>query len=116
MTEGKKRQIRRVASLLGHPVKRLIRTHIGMFPLGDLAPGQSRELTAAEVIALGTPSPEIKTLRAQRPTVAGEKKVTPVADNPEKRRSVRVRKAQDSPNKRSSPRDRKPRGKRDRPR
>ena len=65
MTEGKKRQICRVAALLGHPVKRLIRTHLGMFALGDLAPGQWRELTPPEVVALSTPSPEIKTIRAQ---------------------------------------------------
>ncbi len=65
MTEGKKRQIRRVAAALGHPVERLVRTHIGMFALGDLAPGASRELNAKEILALSTPSPEIKRLRAE---------------------------------------------------
>ncbi len=73
MTEGKKRQIRRVASLLGHPVKRLVRTHIGMLPLGELEPGKWRELTPKEVMALSTPSPEIKTLRAQKPRSASDK-------------------------------------------
>ncbi len=66
MTEGKKRQIRRVAALLGHPVRKLVRTHIGMYALGDLATGQTRELTPKDVIALSTPSPEIKGLRATR--------------------------------------------------
>ncbi len=66
MTEGKKRQIRRVAALLGHPVRKLVRTHIGMYALGDLQPGQTRELTPKDVIALSTPSPEIKGLKATR--------------------------------------------------
>lgn len=65
MTEGKKRQIRRVAAALGHPVQRLLRTHIGMYPLGDLAPGATRVLTAKDILALSTPAPEIKQLRAQ---------------------------------------------------
>ncbi len=65
MTEGKKRQIRRVAAALGHPVTRLTRTHIGMFALGDLAPGQWREMTAKEVMLLKTAAPEVKSLRGQ---------------------------------------------------
>ena len=65
MTEGKKRQIRRVAAALGHPVHRLVRTHIGMYALGDLEPGETRVLTAKDVMALSTPAPEIKLLRAQ---------------------------------------------------
>ncbi len=65
MTEGKKRQIRRVGAALGHPVTRLTRTHIGMFALGDLAPGQWREMTAKEVMLLKTSAPEVKSLRGQ---------------------------------------------------
>lgn len=65
MTEGKKRQIRRVAAALGHPVQRLVRTHIGMYQLSDLAPGATRNLTAKDILALSTPAPEIKGLRAQ---------------------------------------------------
>lgn len=65
MTEGKKRQIRRVANALGHPVQRLTRTHIGMLALGSLAPGQWRELTPKEVLALKTPAPESKLLRSK---------------------------------------------------
>ena len=44
MTEGRKRQIRRIAAALGHPVQRLTRTHIGMLALGDLELGKWREL------------------------------------------------------------------------
>lgn len=50
--EGRKRQIRRVAELLGHPVRRLIRVRIGPLRLGTLRPGQWRRLTEREVKAL----------------------------------------------------------------
>lgn len=70
MTEGKKRQIRRVALLLGHPVKRLIRTRIGMLDIGTLKPGEWRELTPKDVSALSTPSPELKTIKQ----IAGKRK------------------------------------------
>jgi pseudouridine synthase len=49
LREGRKRQIRRVAAKLGHPVRRLIRTQIGTLALGDLAPGQWRRLSDDEV-------------------------------------------------------------------
>ncbi|MBN1565822.1 MAG: rRNA pseudouridine synthase [Anaerolineae bacterium] len=49
LREGRKRQIRRVASLLGHPVKRLIRIKIDMLEVGHLHPGQWRDLTPKEV-------------------------------------------------------------------
>ena len=50
--EGKNRQVRRMCSTVGHPVKRLIRTRIG--PLSDrsLPPGSWRELTTAEIRSL----------------------------------------------------------------
>ncbi len=46
--EGRNRQVRRMCDAVGHPVTRLVRTRIG--PLSDrsLAPGDWRELTAAE--------------------------------------------------------------------
>ena len=52
LREGRKRQIRRVGAMLGHPVHRLIRVRIGSLHLGDLKPGQWRRLTGAEVRAL----------------------------------------------------------------
>jgi 23S rRNA pseudouridine2605 synthase len=52
LREGRKRQIRRVGAMLGHPVRRLIRVRIGPLRLGDLKPGQWRRLTDAEVKAL----------------------------------------------------------------
>ncbi|HEY3291032.1 MAG TPA: pseudouridine synthase, partial [Anaerolineae bacterium] len=47
--EGKKRQIKRVAKTLGHPVIRLARIRIGNILLGNLKPGEWRHLTANEV-------------------------------------------------------------------
>ena len=49
MREGRKRQIRRVAERLGHPVARLKRTHIASLALGDLKPGEWRKLSRQEV-------------------------------------------------------------------
>ncbi len=82
MIEGKKRQIRRVASFLGHPVDKLLRTHIGMLSLGTLRPGEWRELTPQDLKELSTTSPELKAIknRAQKnrrhpipPPVPGER-------------------------------------------
>ena len=52
MREGRKRQIRRVAELLGHPVRELKRVRLGPLQLGPLEPGQWRYLTAKEVRSL----------------------------------------------------------------
>lgn len=90
MTEGKKRQIRRVAAALGHPVQRLIRTHIGMLALGDLESGKWRELNAKEVEALNTPAPEIKTLRGKQRRSAAEKEAAPEPEVQEKRPTRRI--------------------------
>jgi 23S rRNA pseudouridine2605 synthase len=49
MREGRKRQIRNVASLLGHPVRELRRVRLGPLQLGTLEVGQWRYLTAKEV-------------------------------------------------------------------
>jgi 23S rRNA pseudouridine2605 synthase len=52
MHEGRKRQIRRVAELLGHPVRELKRVGLGPLDLGPLESGQWRYLTAKEVRSL----------------------------------------------------------------
>jgi pseudouridine synthase len=49
LREGRKRQIRRVAAKLGHPVRRLIRVRIGPVHLGDLKPGEWRPLSEREL-------------------------------------------------------------------
>jgi 23S rRNA pseudouridine2457 synthase len=51
--EGRNRQVRRMTAAVGHPTLRLVRSAIGPVTLGDLAPGQWRELTARERAALG---------------------------------------------------------------
>jgi pseudouridine synthase len=50
--EGRKRQIRRMADAVGHPVKRLIRVRIGSTRLGNLPPGEWRHLSRREVAQL----------------------------------------------------------------
>jgi 23S rRNA pseudouridine2605 synthase len=49
MHEGRKRQIREVAGILGHPVEYLRRVRLGPLRLGDLKPGQWRYLSTSEV-------------------------------------------------------------------
>jgi pseudouridine synthase len=55
LREGKKRQIRRMLSAVGHPVLRLIRIGLGPLRLGRLPPGQSRSLTSYELRLLRQP-------------------------------------------------------------
>ncbi len=50
--EGRKRQLRRMFTALGHRVLALTRVRLGTLQLGDLAPGRARELTTAEIEAL----------------------------------------------------------------
>jgi 23S rRNA pseudouridine2605 synthase len=52
LREGRNRQIRRMATAIGHPVQRLVRVRIGALELGSLAPGELRELSAQEVAKL----------------------------------------------------------------
>jgi 23S rRNA pseudouridine2605 synthase len=54
MHEGRKRQVRRVAALLGHPVRELKRVRLGPLQLGTLESGQWRYLTPKEVQELDT--------------------------------------------------------------
>ena len=49
LREGLNRQVRRMTAAVGHPSLRLIRIAIGPITLGDLPPGQWRELTPDEV-------------------------------------------------------------------
>jgi pseudouridine synthase len=49
LTEGRNRQVRRMMAALGHKVRRLIRTAIGSYELGDLPPGECRQLDVADI-------------------------------------------------------------------
>lgn len=63
MIEGRRRQIRRVASMLDHPVKKLVRTHIGQLGLGTLRRGAWYRLDEEEVQAMLVPAEEVKFIR-----------------------------------------------------
>jgi 23S rRNA pseudouridine2605 synthase len=52
MTEGRKREVRRMLQEVGLPVSRLIRVRIGPITLGQLPAGTTRMLSADEVRAL----------------------------------------------------------------
>ncbi len=52
MKEGRKRQIRRIALALGHPVRKLVRERIGPVQLGQLKPQEWRRLSKKELSAL----------------------------------------------------------------
>jgi 23S rRNA pseudouridine2605 synthase len=52
LTEGKNRQVRRMGAAVGHEVLELVRVRIGRLGLGDLAPGEWRELGREEVESL----------------------------------------------------------------
>jgi 23S rRNA pseudouridine2605 synthase len=53
LAEGRTHQVRRMLAAVGHEVVRLVRTHVGGLPLGDLAPGQWRELGERDFERLG---------------------------------------------------------------
>ena len=59
MTEGRNRQIRRVAAALGYPVKMLVRTHIGRYGLGKLKRGDYAEMSEQDLRLLTTSAPEL---------------------------------------------------------
>ncbi len=48
LKEGKNRQVRRMTAALGYPTLRLLRVAVGPIRLGDLGPGESRQLTGSE--------------------------------------------------------------------
>ena len=52
LTEGRNRQVRRMTAAVGFPTLRLIRAAIGDLRIDGLAPGQSRDVTAAELARL----------------------------------------------------------------
>jgi len=66
MVEGRKRQIKRVATTLGHPVLRLVRTHIGRLGLGTLRKGAWYQLDEREIQAMMTPAAELSAIRKRR--------------------------------------------------
>jgi 23S rRNA pseudouridine2457 synthase len=54
--EGMNRQVRRMTAAVGYPTLRLVRITIGPVRLGDLKPGEWRELQQDEIEAIGRSS------------------------------------------------------------
>lgn len=52
LREGRKREVRRMCAAVGHPVTHLRRVRYGPVELGDLGPGEWRDLEPAEIRAL----------------------------------------------------------------
>ena len=49
ISEGKKRQIRRMLERVGHPVMRLLRVRINGLEMGELSPGSCRRMSPEEI-------------------------------------------------------------------
>lgn len=71
MTEGRKREVRRLLDAVGLPVTRLLRVRVGTLALGQLPPGAVRELEAAEVLALTKAAVKAERRRARGAPAAG---------------------------------------------
>jgi 23S rRNA pseudouridine2605 synthase len=54
MTEGRKREVRRLLAAVGLPVTRLVRLRVGPITLDGMAPGDVRPLVRAEIQALAS--------------------------------------------------------------
>lgn len=52
LTEGRRREVRRMCEYVGHPVEKLSRIALGPLKLGRLAVGESRPLTEREIFSL----------------------------------------------------------------
>ena len=52
MTEGRKREVRRLLAEVGLPVTRLVRLRVGPITLGRMKPGEVRELSSDEILGL----------------------------------------------------------------
>lgn len=57
ISEGRNRQVRRMTAAVGFPTLRLIRAKIGPFSLGDMLPGQWREIPPDVIAAAFGPLP-----------------------------------------------------------
>lgn len=66
LTEGKNREIRKIFSFLGYDVKSLTRIRIGCIELGDMVPGEWRNLTAEEISGLLSGKDNEKKVKAKK--------------------------------------------------
>lgn len=89
MAEGRKRQIRRIANALGHPVRHLTRTHIGRLGLGELRPGEWRALDEQDLTLLKTADSALKRNLEPRPARNRPGPLRPARSRPGSARSGR---------------------------
>ncbi|WP_299824067.1 pseudouridine synthase [uncultured Pontibacter sp.] len=74
ISQGMNRQVRRMTAAVGYPTLRLIRPGIGPLTLGNLQPGEYRELTADEVTQLkGLAAKATKVIGGKKPGTFGSK-------------------------------------------
>jgi 23S rRNA pseudouridine2457 synthase len=66
LVEGRNRQVRKMTAAVGHPTLRLVRVGIGLLTLGEMQPGEVRELTEGEVERLRSGLPEDPGARDRR--------------------------------------------------
>ena len=74
LTEGKNREIRKIFSFLGYDVKSLTRIRIGCVELGDLQPGEWRNLSTKEIAGLLSGKNNEKKVKPKKVRVVKEKK------------------------------------------
>lgn len=48
--EGRNRQVRKMTASIGHPTVRLVRTGIGSIEIGDLKPGEWKEISVLQIL------------------------------------------------------------------
>ncbi len=52
LREGRNRQVRKMTAAVGHPTLRLIRIRIGSIGIGNLLPGEWKELSPTDIVAM----------------------------------------------------------------
>jgi len=55
IVEGRNRQVRRMTAAVGHPTLRLVRVGVGGLMLGDLRPGEWREISGDALFGFSGP-------------------------------------------------------------
>jgi 23S rRNA pseudouridine2605 synthase len=87
LTQGWKRQLRRMFAALGVPIVRLARVRIGSVWLGDLPSGRARALKEPEIRALADGQPVPRTASSAGGKRRGSKPARPKAAGPKSRPS-----------------------------
>jgi 23S rRNA pseudouridine2457 synthase len=84
ISQGMNRQVRKMCAAVGLPCLRLVRASIDELELGELAPGQWRELAPEESRKLKAKFSATKNPANRKVPVKGEKGVPPAARRPER--------------------------------